>query len=285
MEGNNVRAKSRVNVFYKSIFPHMGLIILGIIFSVPFIWMISTSFKALNDISQSTLNLIPVNIHWDNYARVFQRIPLVRYTLNTLFIALMCVLGQIIASSLVAYSLTKIEWKGREIIFPIVVATMMIPYQVTLIPIYMIFQKLHLVGSYWPLIIPAFTGAPFYIFLLRQFFMTLPDSLIQAARIDGAREFTIFTRVVLPLCKPAIASVAIFTFLNTWSDFLGPLVYLNNNKMYTITLGLRAFMAEHYTEWDLLMAASVMFTLPIIAMFFFAQKYFIEGITLTGIKG
>jgi multiple sugar transport system permease protein len=277
--------QSRSKLFYQKILPHTVLILSGIIFSIPFFWLIGTSFKPLNEISQSTLSIFPEHFHWDNYARVFQRIPFLRYTGNTLFVSLMCVLGQVISTSMVAYSLTKIDWKGKKIIFPIVLATMMIPYQVTLIPVYVIFQKIHLVGSYWPLIIPTFTAAPFYVFLLRQFFMTLPDSLIQAARIDGAREFTIFTRVVLPLCRPAITSVAIFTFLSTWSDFLGPLIYLNNNKMYTITLGLKAFMAEHYTEWDLLMAASVMFTLPVIVMFFFAQKYFIEGITLTGIKG
>jgi len=248
-------------------------------------WLIATSLKSLNEISNSTLTLLPRHYHWDNYIRVFERIPYVRFSLNTLYVTVMSVIGQIISSTLVAYSLTKIDWQGKKLIFPIVIATMLIPYQVTLIPLYIIFQKLHLVGTYWPLIIPAFTGAPFYIFLLRQFFMTLPDSLVQAARIDGARELHIFARIVLPLCKPAIASVAIFTFISTWSDFLGPLIYLNDNKMYTLTLGLQAFMAEHYVEWDLLMAASVLFTLPIIVMFFFAQKYFIEGIALTGIKG
>jgi len=280
-----MHSQSRSNLLYKRILPHLILIITGLVFSIPFFWMIGTSLKALNEITQSTLSIIPEHFHWDNYSRVFERIPLVRQTANTLYISLFSVLGQIISSSLVAYSLTKIDWKGKKIIFPLVLATMMIPYQVTLIPVYMIFQKLHLVGTYWPLIIPTFTAAPFYVFLLRQFFMTLPDSLIQAARIDGAKELTIYIRVVLPLVRPAITSVAIFTFLGTWSDFLGPLIYLNNNKMYTITLGLKAFMSEHYTEWDLLMAASVMFTVPVIILFFFAQKHFIEGIALTGIKG
>jgi multiple sugar transport system permease protein len=274
-----------LRTFQKKLLPHTILILLGLVFSIPFLWLVATSLKSLNEISTSSLTLIPQHIHWDNYIRVFERIPYLRFMSNTLYITVLSVIGQIISSTLVAYSLTKIDWHGKRIIFPIVIATMLIPYQVTLIPLYIIFQKLHLVGTYWPLIIPAFTGAPFYIFLLRQFFMTLPDSLVQAARIDGAREFNIFVRIVLPLCKPAIASVAIFTFIATWSDFLGPLIYLNDNKMYTLTLGLQAFMAEHYVEWDLLMAASVLFTLPIIIIFFFAQKYFIEGIALTGIKG
>lgn len=276
-------ARSATKVINKTIVPHIVLIALGIVFSVPFLWLLGTSLKSLNEISQS-LSLIPKHFQWDNYIRVFERIPYTRYTLNTLYVSVFSVIGQLIASSLVAYSLSKIDWKGKNIIFPIVIATMMLPYQVTMIPVFMIFQKLDLVGSYWPLILPTFTGAPFYIFLLRQFFMTLPDSLIQAARIDGAREFTIFMRIVIPLCKPALAAVAIFTFIATWSDFLGPLIYLNDSKQYTLTLGLQAFMAEHYVEWDLLMAASALFTLPIVVLFFFAQKYFIEGITLTGIK-
>ncbi len=263
--------------------PHLVLIALGLIFAVPFLWLLGTSLKSLNEISQS-LSIVPKQFQWENYVRVFERIPYVRYTLNTFYVSVFSVIGQVISSSLVAYSLSKVEWKGKNMIFPIVIATMLLPYQVTMIPVFMIFQKLQLVGSFWPLILPTFTGAPFYIFLLRQFFMTIPDSLIHAARIDGAREFTIFTRIILPLCKPALAAVAIFTFIATWSDFLGPLIYLNDNKYYTLTLGLQAFMAEHYVEWDLLMAASALFTLPIVVLFFFAQKYFIEGITLTGIK-
>lgn len=263
--------------------PHLVLIALGLIFAVPFLWLLGTSLKSLNEISQS-LSIVPRQFQWENYVRVFERIPYVRYTLNTFYVSVFSVIGQVISSSLVAYSLSKVEWKGKNMIFPIVIATMLLPYQVTMIPVFMIFQKLQLVGSFWPLILPTFTGAPFYIFLLRQFFMTIPDSLIHAARIDGAREFTIFTRIILPLCKPALAAVAIFTFIATWSDFLGPLIYLNDNKYYTLTLGLQAFMAEHYVEWDLLMAASALFTLPIVVLFFFAQKYFIEGITLTGIK-
>ncbi len=261
------------------------LIGFGIVFFVPFLWLMATSLKSLPEISRSTLTFIPEHVQWDNYVRVFDRIPYWRYTLNTLYVTVLSVVGQVISSALVSYSLTKIDWKGRKWIFPAVIATMLLPYQVTMIPVYVIFQKLHLVGTYWPLIIPAFTAAPFYVFLLRQFFMTLPDSLIQAARIDGANEFTIFSRIVLPLCRPALATVAIFTFLFTWSDFLGPLIYLNDSSMYTLTLGLQSFLAEHYVEWDLLMAASAMFTLPVIVMFFCAQRYFIEGINLTGVKG
>lgn len=264
---------------------HLILAALGIVFLAPFGWMLLTSLKSLDEISTFPLTIWPEVVRWSNYSEVFEVIPFAKYFFNTLLVTAASVVGQLFAAPLVAYSITKIEWSGRKWIFPIVIATMLLPFQVTMIPIYIIFQKLGLTGSYWPLIIPTFTGAPLYIFLLRQFFMSIPDAIIQAARIDGASESRIYVTMILPLCRPALAAVAIFTFLYTWSDFMGPLLYLNNADMYTLTLGLQAFLTEHYTEWGLLMAASAMFTLPLIVMFFFAQKQFIEGITLTGIKG
>lgn len=267
-----------------SVITHVALISLGIIFLAPFAWMLLTSLKSLPEISTFPLTIFPEIIHWENYVKVFQVIPFARYFMNTLYVTVLSVLGQLFAAPLVAYSITKIDWVGRKFIFPIVIATMLLPFQVTMIPVYLIFQKIGLTGTYWPLIIPAITGAPLYIFLLRQFFLAIPDTLIQAAKIDGASDLRIYISVILPLSRPALAAVAIFTFLYTWSDFMGPLLYLNNADQYTLTLGLQAFLAEHYTEWGLLMAASVLFTLPIVVMFFFAQKQFIEGITLTGIK-
>lgn len=268
----------------KNILIQIILIVLGIAFIIPFIWMLLTSLKSLQEISSFPITILPEIVHWDNYSEVFNVIPFTRYFMNTLLITVLSVLGQLLSAPLVAYSIAKINWVGGKIIFPLVIATMLLPYQVTMIPVYIIFQKMSLTGSYWPLIIPTITGAPLYIFLLRQFFLSIPDSLIQAAKIDGASEFRIYVTVIVPLSKPALAAVAIFTFLYTWSDFLGPLLYLNKAHQYTLTLGLQAFLAEHYTEWGLLMAASTMFTVPIIIMFFFAQKQFIEGITLTGIK-
>jgi len=268
-----------------SLFVHCLLVLAGIAFLAPFVWMLLTSLKSLEEISTFPVTIWPETFLWRNYSDVFEIIPFAKYFLNTLYVTLASVAGQLFAAPLVAYSITKIEWSGRKWIFPIVIATMLLPFQVTMIPIYMIFKDMGLTGSYWPLIIPTFTGAPLYIFLLRQFFMSIPDTIIQAARIDGASESRIYVTIILPLCRPALAAVAIFTFLYTWSDFMGPLLYLNNADKYTLTLGLQAFLAEHYTEWGLLMAASALFTLPLIIMFFFAQKQFIEGITLTGIKG
>lgn len=264
---------------------HVVLIALGIVFVAPFAWMVLTSLKSLEEISRFPITIWPEEIRWENYVEVFDVIPFARYFLNTLLITVLSLIGQLFSAPLVAYSITKINWAGGKIIFPVVIATMLLPYQVTMIPVYLIFKKMGLTGSMWPLVIPTFTAAPLYIFLLRQFFLSIPDSLLQAAKIDGASEWRTYWNIVLPLSRPALTSVGIFTFLYTWSDFLGPLLYLSKAEQYTLTLGLQAFLAEHYTEWGLLMAASAMFTVPVIIMFFFAQKQFIEGITLTGIKG
>lgn len=279
-EKNSQRKKSLLKIL-----SYFTVIVLSLIFILPFGWLLSTSLKSLNEIFLMPPTIIPNNIRWDNYAEVFRKIPFLRYTFNTALITVMSMAGQLFAAPLVAYSVSLINWWGKKIVFVLVLATMMIPVQVTMIPVYLTFQKLGLVGTYWPLIIPTFTGAPLYIFLLRQFFLSIPESLIMAARIDGASEVRIYYQIVLPLCKPALATVGVFTLLYTWSDFLSPLIYINRSEMYTLSLGLQAFLAEHYIEWPLLMAASAMFTIPIVIIFFFAQKQFIEGITLTGLKG
>lgn len=264
---------------------HCILICFCAVFIIPFLWMVLTSLKTQQEIYSSPPTIFPKHFAFDNYYKAFTAIPYLQYTFNTLFISIANVVGQVISSSMVAYSMSKIQWKGQKYLFPIIVATMMIPYQVTMVPLYMVFKNLSFIGTFIPLILPAFFGGAYYIFLLRQFFMTIPSSLIEAATIDGADEVRIFVKVLLPLCKPAITSIAIFTFLANWSDFMGPLLYLNKESMYTLSIGLQAFLQSHYVEWSLLMAASATFTIPIIILFFFAQKYFIEGITVTGIKG
>jgi len=274
-------------IFIRKILSHGGLIILCIIFAAPFLWMLSTSLKTPQELFAFPPNIIPKVIRLDNYYKAFMEIPFLRYTFNTLFIAIATVFGVVFSAPLVAYSCSLINWRGKNIVFVLILATFMLPYQVTMIPVYVIFNHLQLTGTYWPLILPAFTSAGygFYVFLMRQFFMTIPVSLISAAKIDGASELRIYLQIVLPLCKPALTAIGIFTFLSSWSDFLGPLLYLNSQKTYTLTLGLYAFTQEHYVEWEKLMAASVMFTIPIIILFFFSQKQFIEGISITGIKG
>ena len=271
---------------FRNILPYVALTILSLIFIFPFVWMVSTSLRTFQEASSLSISLVPKDIIWSNYIDIFVRIPLFRYILNTLFITVTCVIGHLLSSSLTAYGISHIDWKGKNIVFILVLATMMIPIQVTMIPLYIIFNKLGMIGSYLPLILPAFFGSGgLYIFLTRQFFLTIPQSLIQAAKIDGASEFRIYWQIIIPLSKPALATVGMFVFLYTWSDFTNPLIYLQNPKSYTISLGLYAFISERYVEWQYLMGASVVFTIPIIIMFFVAQKQFIEGITVTGIKG
>jgi multiple sugar transport system permease protein len=282
---NDGRFKKGYTKIIRKVLVQLCLAGISLVFIFPFIWLISTSLKAFTEASSLSLQLIPKHIKWDNYVEIFQKAPFARYMLNTIFLAVVSVFGQVLTCSLVAYSLTHIEWVGKKILFPIIMATMLLPYQVTLIPVYMIYFKLKMVGTYWPLIIPAFVAAPIYVFLIRQFFLTLPTSIIQAARIDGASHFRIYSTIVVPLSKPVFTAVAVFTFLNTWSDFMGPLIYLNKSELYTISIGLKSYIGEHYTEWNLVMAASAVATIPIIIVYFFAQKQFIEGITMTGIKG
>ena len=263
-----------------------GLIILfSAVFIAPFLWMILTSLKPQEEIYAFPPRFFPEAVTGLNYYLAVTKMPYLRYTINTVVISVLTVTGMVISSSMVAYSVSKIRWRGANIIFPLIVGTMMIPMQVTMIPLYMVFTRMGLVGTIVPLVLPAFTGGAYYIFLLRQFFKTIPDSLIESATIDGAGEVRIFLRILLPLCKPALTSVAIFTFLAAWSDFLGPLLYLNRAEEYTLSLGLQAFMQTHYVEWGPLMAASAIFTVPTVVLFFFAQSFFIEGITVTGIKG
>ncbi len=287
MEMNNVSIHSNLKTkkVMAKIIIYVLLIVLSCIFLLPFAWMLLTSFKSFQEIYQYPPTILPSEAVFDNYYLAVTKMPFLRYLSNTVVITVLSVVGTVISSSMVAYSMSKIKWKGSRYLFPLIIGTMMIPTQVTMIPLYLVFSKLNMVGTIVPLVLPKFLGDAYYIFLLRQFFKTIPDSLVESATIDGAKDFTIFTKIILPLCKPAMTSVAIFTFLYTWSDFMGPLLYLNKDEQYTLSLGLQAFMQSHFVEWGPMMAASAIFTVPIIIIFFFAQSYFIEGITVTGIKG
>lgn len=270
----------------KKIWAYFFLSSFGILFLLPFAWMLLTSVKSQKELYANPPVIIPTYLRWENYADVFRETLFLRMTLNTLLISVLCVIGVLISSPLVAYACSRIEWKGKKAVFALVIGTMLLPYQVTMVPTYIIWNRLKLIGTYVPLIVPAFmcAGTGYYIFLLRQFLMTIPQSIIHSARIDGASELRIYARIALPLCRPILATVSVMLFLATWSDFLGPLLYLNDERQYTLSLGLYAFMQTHYVVWEKLMAASVMFISPVILLFFFAQKQFIEGITLTGIK-
>lgn len=268
----------------KQTFAQICLIIASAFFLIPFIWMVSTSLKPITQIFTFPPEWIPRPIQWDNYIEATEYIPFFVYLKNTAVITVFSTIGVVISCPLVAYSLAKLEWRGRDTLFIVTVAVMMIPGQVTMIPLFLLFNKLGWVGTPLPLIVPAFFGVPFSIFLLRQFFRGLPDSLRDSARIDGANEFRIYWNIMVPLAKPAILAVGLFQFMASWTDFLGPLIYLTEEMQYTLSLGLQQFQSQKGTEWGLMMAVSTMMTLPIIILFFFMQRTFIQGITFTGIK-
>lgn len=266
------------------------LVVLAIIFEFPIYWTISSSLKAPFEILNYPPLFYPVVPQWGNYVRVFTKELFANWILNTLFVVGLATMGAVLSSSIVAYSFARFRYRGRDLIFLITLGTLMLPAQVTLIPQYILWSKLGFVNTFFPLWLPQwFGGGAFNIFLLRQFILTIPRDLDEAALIDGASRFHIFRTIVLPLCLPALATVVIIEFLADWSDYLTPLVYLNSQEMYTLSLGLSLF--RNYPETgglplqNLLMAASVMTALPPVLLFFAAQRYFIRGIVLSGIKG
>ncbi|MEW6356551.1 MAG: ABC transporter permease subunit [Planctomycetota bacterium] len=220
-----------------------------------------------------------------NYWEALRFIPFWRYTFNSVFLVALNILGELFACSLVAYSFARLKWPGRDICFVVLLGTMMLPPQVTMIPVFLIFKHLGWFNTLKPLWVPSFLGSAFFIFLLRQFMKGIPTDLEDAAKIDGCSFFGIYWRIILPLIKPALAAIAIFTFMNTWNNFMGPLIYVNDQRLYPLSLGLFIFQTAHRTEFGMLMAASTLMTLPVVVMFFTAQRYFIQGVTLTGMKG
>jgi multiple sugar transport system permease protein len=263
---------------------HLFLIIVGFFFLSPFLWMLSTSLKPDSELFLWPPIWIPSTLEWINYPDSVNYVPFFMYLKNTLTIALLATLGVCFSCPLVAYGIARIPWRGARPLFIITLLVMMVPYQVTMIPIFILFKNLGWVGTNIPLWVPAFFGAPFFIFLLRQFFKGLPKELEYAARIDGANEFRIYWQIMLPLCKPALLTIALFQFMGSWTDYQGPLIYLSDEAQYTVMLGLQSFKTQHGAEWQMLMAASVLITVPVILLYFIVQKSFISGITFSGIK-
>jgi len=321
---------------------YAALIIFGTAFTLPFFWLLSTSFKPASRIQKWPPDILPMQIvqkklkgnnyplytmkdgarvvvtkhlpgaivdvkpidggvssrvsaddltqvvkpglNWSNYTLGLASIPFFQQLKNTLVVCVISVIGTLFSCSLVAYGLSKIEWKGRNLLFMILLSTMMLPYQVIMVPIFAIFVKLRWVDTFLPLTVPTFLGNAFFIFLLRQFFMTIPKDLSEAAKLDGCSEFDIYRRLILPLSKPALAMVGLWTFMGAWNDFLGPLIYLMDERRYTLSLGLAMFLGQYGNEYGKLMAVSTVVTIPIIVLFFFTQKTFIQGITMTGMK-
>ncbi len=271
--------------FLASVVKHSVAIVLCVIFLMPFVFVVLTSVMTKQQ--ALTRDLWPHPFQWENYAQVFREEPIVEYAKNTVIYAGLATLGTVVSSVPVAYALSRMRWRGRQVAFLLVISTMMLPSQVTIVPLYIIFVKLGWIGSLKPLIVPTFLGDAFSIFLLRQFFLTIPEELVDAARVDGANHFQILWHVIVKLAKPAIAAIALFEFLYAWNDFFGPLLYTgNNSKIWTLSVGLQQFTTVHRGSlWNLQMAASVLFMLPVIFVFLLAQRSLIEGVTLTGTKG
>jgi len=257
------------------------------IFMFPFYWMVIESLKSSGEFMKMPPTLFPKAFHFSNYAETVNYIPFFRYFWNTLFISSMSTIGMVLSSSFVAYGFAKVKWPGREIVFAISLGTMMIPFMVVMVPLYIEFKAFGWLGSLKPLWIPSWFANAWNIFFLRQFYRGIPDELMDAARIDGASHFHLWAKVVLPLSKPALVVAALFHFVFNWKDFLAPLVFISNQKLYTLSLGLSFFQSQHGgVEWQYLMAAAVLTTIPTMIIFFFASKYLIEGIHITsGLKG
>jgi ABC-type glycerol-3-phosphate transport system permease component len=227
---------------------------------------------------------LPISPRWQNYAEALTSLPFGRFAINTLIIALSTIVGHLLSCSIVAYGFARLNGPGKGFFFVLMLSTLMLPYPVTMVPLFIIFSKIGLINSFVPLILPAFFGNAFYIFLLRQSFKQIPVDLEDAARLDGAGTLQVLANVILPLSRPALATVAIFTFQAAWNDFLGPLIFLHDQSLYTLQLGLSLFRGAYNVQWAYLMAASLVVTLPVIAIFFIAQKSFIEGVGFTGSK-
>ena len=270
--------------FLVTVADHSFLIAAALVFLAPFVFIVLTAFMT-NDQALSP-DLWPHPFRFQNFADVFSEAPLWRYALNSLIYGGLATLFLLASSIPVAYALAKLRWRGREAAFLVVLVAMLLPPQVTVIPVYVMWAKLHLVGSLWPLILPNLLGDAFSIFLLRQFFLTIPDEYLDAARVDGCGEFRILTTVVLRLAKPAIAAVALFSFLFCFNDFFGPLLYTGESPdNWTLSVGLAQFRTIHQVQWNLTMAATLIVIAPVVILFFFAQRAFVEGVTLTGVKG
>ncbi|HUR04777.1 MAG TPA: carbohydrate ABC transporter permease [Nonomuraea sp.] len=255
---------------------------------LPFVWLVRSALMADSQMFVAPPEWIPRPFQWSNFSEALTAQPFGLYLLNTVIIAVICVLGTVFTCSVAAFSFSRLRWRGRNVVFALLLSGVMLPYAVTIIPTFVMWQELGALDTFVPLTVPAwFAGAGggvFNVFLLRQFFLTIPFELDEAAYIDGASPWRVFWTIVMPLSKPAIIVVTIFTFIGTWNDFLGPLLYLQDEEKYTLSLGLASFQSVFITQWGYLMAASAAVIVPIVALFFFLQRYFIEGVTLTGIK-
>lgn len=274
--------KTSVNRQTKKILSYVLMTVIGIILIIPLLWMVFTSLKPMEEIVRYPPTFFPEKIVWENYLDTIAAFPFWRYARNTLFIIVLVVIGNVLSNSFIAYGFAKLDFPGKKLMFALVLSTMMIPGFVTMIPQYVLFSKIGWVGTYLPLIVPSFFGNAFNIFLMRQFYLSINNELIEAAEIDGANHLYIWSHLMLPLTKPALITIAINSFNAAWNDFLGPLLYIQDQEKYTLQIGLQVFQNQATTQWNYLMAGATLVLIPTILLFFFAQRYFIEGMDLTG---
>ena len=258
------------------------VIALGVL--VPFVWMISSSLKNNNEVFTVPTQWIPREFQWHNYVDIWSRIPMTTYLRNSLFLSLTITFLQVLTGSFAAYGFSKVRWRGRDALFIAYIATIAVPWQAYMVPQYVMLQKAGLVNTFWSLILLQAFGA-FGVFLLRQYYLTIPDELCEAARIDGLSEYGIYRRIILPLSKPALASLALLTFVATWNDYMGPFIYLTSNELWTVQLGLKSFVGLFDGDYAMIMTGSVISVVPILVIFLLGQKYFIQGIATSGLKG
>lgn len=275
----------KVKTFLGKFCIYLILLLFALAFLLPFFFLFTGSFKTSSELFSKPFHWLPKHWTLNNYRQVFTKIPFFRYLKNTMIIVVVNIIGALISNSLIAYGFSRLRWPGRDKVFMVVIATMILPYQVTLIPLYLMYSKMGWVGTFLPLTVPGFFGNAFFIFLLRQFMIGIPKELSEAARIDGANEFKIFLSVIIPISKPALASVAIMSFMRAWNDFLGPLVFLGNDRLYTLSLAASMLRSNLNPNWELLLALGAVMVIPVLVLFFVLQKYFIQGITMGGVKG
>lgn len=258
---------------------------LALIFMLPVFWMASTSLKLPQEIFAFPMEWVPSVPQWGNYAEAFGKYPLARFLLNSTFLVVVSIIGQLLSVPIIAYGFARFEFPGKNILFMLMLSTLMVPTHIKFIPLYWIFQKLGLIGTYWPLILPEFFGHPFFIFLMTQYMRSIPRELDEAARLDGAGSWSILYRIILPLCKPVLTVVVVFTFLWTWNDFLTPLIFLDDFESYPISVGLAFFQGRYSVQWHLFMAATLVSILPVLVLYFIAQRHLIGGLSAAALKG
>ena len=283
---HRIRTRKQLRIGVIRVISYLLLISGALIVLVPFLWLLRSSFMTTGQIFIFPPQWIPRPLTWENYLGAFTSVPFFRYFLNTMTIEIGVLLGVLSSGSIAAYSFARLRWRGRNVVFGAILSTLMMPYVATLIPTFEFWVRVHAVNTYIPLIVPAwFGGGAFTIFLLRQFLMTIPRELDEAAFMDGATPLQVYWYVILPLSKTAMIVVGLFTFVGVWGDFLNPLVYLSNQSLYTLAVGLSEFVSSYSSQWGYMMAASTAVAVPLIVLFFFLQRHFIEGISITGIKG